>query len=105
MDIPDANAKGPNLGDPKSPKTWNGPWVTVTNPTEIAKVVRELNLQQYHQAYHTPFGSGPLANLIGRNGFSPASQALLNGKLPPTLPNELLPETLHILASLASPVP
>jgi hypothetical protein len=93
VDIPDISAKGPDLGDPKIPKTGKGPWVTITNPTEIAKVVREINLQQYHQAYDTPFGSGSLANLIGCNGFSTASQALLHGDMPELLPQDLLPET------------
>jgi hypothetical protein len=50
IDVPDTRATGHNLGTPDNPKTWKGPWVTLTNPEEIAKRVCEINTQQYHQA-------------------------------------------------------
>ena len=37
VDIPDNNAKGPGLGSPDDPKTWKGPWVSITKPEDIAK--------------------------------------------------------------------
>jgi hypothetical protein len=37
IDIPDAAASTEMTGDPNCPKTWKGPWKSVTNPTEIAK--------------------------------------------------------------------
>jgi hypothetical protein len=105
INIPDSKAKGPDLGDHNNPKTWKGPWVTVTNPTEIATIVKQTNIQQYHQAFQTPFGSGPLADKIGWNGFSPMSQVALNGEVTESLVNGLLPETTRILHTLASSNP
>ena len=78
-------------------------WLSVTNPNEIAKVVCQINAAQYHQAHDTPFGSGPLADMIGRQGDTVISADLLQGKLPTSLPSDLLPETLHVLQSLATP--
>jgi DNA replication initiation complex subunit (GINS family) len=51
IDIPDAAAATEMTGDPNCPKTWKGPWKSVTNPTEIAKVVCKFNADQYHQAH------------------------------------------------------
>jgi len=31
------------LGDPKDPKSWQGPWRSVTNPTKIAREVCKVN--------------------------------------------------------------
>ncbi len=39
-DVPDRTAKGAALGDSHEPKTWKGPWITLTNPTEIAQVIK-----------------------------------------------------------------
>jgi hypothetical protein len=65
IDIPDKKAASATTCDPSDPKTWKGLWQTITNPIDIAKVSREANIQQYHQAHETPFGSGPQAQLIG----------------------------------------
>ena len=105
IDIPDAAAVTATSGDPNCPKTWKGPWKSVTNPREIAQEVCKINSAQYHQAHTTPFGSGPLADMIGRRGDTPTSQELLRGTLPPEMPPSLLPETLRVLHSLAQPVP
>jgi hypothetical protein len=105
LDVPDRRAHGPNLGSPDDPKTWKGPWVTLTNPEEIARVVCATNIQQYHQANGTPFGSGPLAHIIGRNGDTPAAKALLEGTLPSQILTSLMPETIRILRTLAKPAP
>ncbi len=66
LDIPDSSVIHPTFGDPKKPKTWTGPWKIMTNPKEIAKVIISMNESQYDQAHDTPFGSGPLADSIGR---------------------------------------
>jgi hypothetical protein len=68
IDVPDSSAASPTSGDPQNPKTWNGPWRAITFPMEIAQEVCKINSDQYNQAQHTPFGSGPLADMIGRKG-------------------------------------
>ena len=105
IDVPDASAVSLNSGNPSDPKTLKGPWRSVTNPHEISKVVCRINTTQYHQAHATPFGSGPLAELIGHKGDTVTSADLLRGRLPNPFPPELLPETIRILQSLASPTP
>jgi hypothetical protein len=42
---------------------------------------------------------------MGRTGNSPAAQTLLNGTLPRDLPQNLMPETLRILHTIAQPAP
>jgi hypothetical protein len=104
VDIPDSRAQGPNLGSPDDPKTWKGHWISVTHPEEIAKIIASLNVRQYNQAQETPFGSRALADLIGRNGDTPAAKALLEGSLPDHMLSSLLPETIRILRTLATPI-
>jgi hypothetical protein len=104
IDVPDASAASDTMGDPNCPKTWKGPWKSITSPREITQEVCKVNLAQYHQAHQTPFGSGPLANLLGRQGDTQCAQELLRGTLPPEMPPFLLPETLQILNTLAEPL-
>jgi hypothetical protein len=105
IDIPDNRAKGHDIGSPVDPKTWKGPLITITNPEEISRKVCEMNIKQYHQAGATPFGSGPLAEIIGRNGDTPVAQALLAGTLPSQILSSLLPETIRLLHTLATAQP
>jgi hypothetical protein len=81
VDVPDGNALNTQHGDPTKPKTCSGPWVSKTDPEEIAWVLRQLNIEQYHQAYQTPFGSGPLADAIGRQAETIQANSLLSGSL------------------------
>lgn len=62
-----------------------------------------MNIQQYNQASGTPFGSGPLSEVIGRNGDTLAAKDLLDGTLPSTVLSGLLSETVRILHTLAKP--
>jgi hypothetical protein len=104
VDIPDKQTGGsPSLGDPQDPKTWKGPWISLTKPQEIAEVICEINARQYHQAHSTPFGSGPLADLVGRRGDTKQAHSLLQGQIPRGLPRDLMPETTRILHTLAAP--
>jgi hypothetical protein len=100
VDVPDNKAASPATGNPNDPKSWTGPWKTIMNPTELAKIVRDINRKQYHQAHNTPFGSGPLAQQAGRQGDTTTALELLNGTLPSST-SSLLLETQRILHTLA----
>jgi hypothetical protein len=91
-------------GDPADPAQWTGPWKTITNPTDIAKVVSQVNQRQYHQAHDTPFGSGPLAEAIGRNGDTSFATSVINEKIP-AFQFKTIPETNRILDTIARPFP
>jgi hypothetical protein len=102
IDIPDPSARHPDLGNPDNPKTWKGPWLSISNPERIAKEVTKVNIAQYHQAHNTPFGSGTLAEKVGRSADTPIARDILQGIIPdiPTL----LPETKRILHLLGSSI-
>jgi hypothetical protein len=104
IDIPDDSITASALGDPSSPKSWNSPWKTLTNPQDIAQVVKQMSIKNYSQAYNTPFGSNNLADMVGRSGDTPLVDNLISGSLPPTLPS-MFPETRNILDTLAKPYP
>jgi len=105
IDVPDVSTTTEGSGDPDNPKSWKGPWKSLTNPVEIAREVCKVNAKQYHQAHYTRFGSGPVAQLFGRRGDTLASDALLAGTIPEALPPTTLPETIRVLNTLATPVP
>jgi hypothetical protein len=103
VDIPDKNAgTNPEFGNPNDPKTWKGPWVSLTNPQHIAEVVCKINSKQYHQAHSTPFGSSPLATLLGHRGDTQHARELSKGKVS-ELPIQSMSETIRILHSIAQP--
>ncbi len=66
----------------------------------MAKAVIRMNSEQYNQAHHTPFGSCPLAKLLGRNANTAAAQMLLQGILP-SIPHNTLPEVNQMLSLIA----
>ena len=79
LNIPDPNATDPAFGDLSEPKTWTGPWISVTDPEEIVTHIKEANIRQYNQAQTTQFGSGPQADFVGQLADTEGSQAILNG--------------------------
>jgi hypothetical protein len=106
IDIPDRTACTAAHGNPDHPKEWKGPWMTITKPNEIAKVIKDLNRQQYHQAHATPFGSGPVAEAFGQQGNTPAASSVLSGTIPNTLHQApLMEETRRILGTMAKEYP
>jgi hypothetical protein len=102
VDVPDLSTTSLSHGNPNDPSTWTGPWLQLTNHQQIAQAIKEANRKQYHQAYATPFGSGPLATAMGRAGVTAAAQNLLKGVLPSMIPN-ISPETSRVLDTLAKP--
>ncbi len=106
VDIPDVSSTNQSHGDPTKPKDWKGPWLTITKPSDIASVIKNINKAQYHQAHETPFGSGPVAEAFGRRGDTELADSVLNGNVPPTLrAAPILPETCSILETLAKEFP
>ncbi len=47
VDVPDSLTQS-------DPKTWEGPWRSLTDLEEVAKAVCKANTSQYHQATDTP---------------------------------------------------
>ena len=54
IDIPSNEETRPYPIGP-DPKTWDGPWDTVTDPKKLAEQVCAANARQYHQASYSPF--------------------------------------------------
>jgi hypothetical protein len=86
------------------PKQWTGPWVSITDPSEIAQYVCAINTKQYNQAQHTPFGSGYLLQQFGMNLEGESVSDLLNGSFTVDPKVDLLPETHKMLKRLCTPL-
>jgi hypothetical protein len=65
--------------------------------------VCKINRKQYNQAWETPFGSGPLANIIGWLEDTPTAEAPLQGNLPTEILSSLILETICLLQTIATP--
>jgi hypothetical protein len=105
IDIPSCHTDAPFPEGP-DPKQWKGPWKSITHPTDIARHVSAANRHQYGQVKDTTFGSDPLLSLYRYNADTSEADGLLKGNLPPpSILDQLYPETVAILSSLASPSP
>jgi hypothetical protein len=58
VDVPVSNTR-PFLQGP-DPKTWDGPWTSITTPEDIAAHIGSANTHQHNQAKSTPFASAHL---------------------------------------------
>jgi hypothetical protein len=103
IDVPAGDIISPFPAGP-DPKTWEGPWTSITDPAQIAQYVCTENSRQYSQALYTPFGSGYLADQIGLNASTQAAEDLLKGSFTPDVTQVILPETLEILDELGKPL-
>jgi hypothetical protein len=63
-----------------------------------------MNTKQYNQAEITPFGSGPLAQAVGRRGDTNTADGILRGHTN-NLPPCQFPETSRVIDTLARPYP
>jgi hypothetical protein len=92
--------------DGPDPKTWLGPWTTISNPSHIAQHICSANKHQYNTAATTPFATDPLLSYIGQDAGSEGSMNTLNGVDPPdSILSMLQPETISLLKTIAEPHP
>ena len=102
VDIPNTSSKDPYPMGP-DPKTWEGAWTSINDPSELARHVCAANTRQYHQAHHTPCGTEPLATYLGYKGDALGAQHIIAGaELPSSVADQLLPETTSIFSTLTS---
>jgi hypothetical protein len=104
LDVPDSHCIDRNYGDCTQPKTWKGPWKTLTDHEQIARAICQVSIAQYNQAMLTPFGSGPLADKLGKYADTNAADRLLLGNIPPISPHPL-PKMLRLLQTLTTHYP
>jgi hypothetical protein len=77
-----------------------GAWKSVTDPSLITLHVNAANIRQYNQAEETPFGSGPLADVLGSLADTSTARSLIQGEFPIDI--ELpLQETREIVKNLS----
>jgi hypothetical protein len=100
VDIPASPIEEPYPIGP-DPKVWKDSWKSVTEPDQIVRHVCAANQRQYNQAASTPFGSGPLLELIGYKADTPAIASLLSNNAPP--PG--LMQDQSVISFLSSPLP
>jgi hypothetical protein len=103
LDIPASDSLEPFLIGP-DPKTWTGPWRSITDPNLIEKHICAANQRQYNQVEANPFGSGYLASEFNLDASSSATDLLLEGNFHPNSNLIRLPETLNILNQLSNPL-
>ena len=96
VDVP-ASMVGNARASDVDPKTWQGPWVPVTDPNKIAQYVSMVNTKQYNQAKCTPFGSGYLMHQIGMNLEGNAVDSVLDGSFQIDPSVSLFPEAHKML--------
>jgi exonuclease III len=74
---------------------------TVHDSAEIEQIILERNAAHYSQAKETPFGQEPNRTLLGPDGTSDFSEAVLNGTYRSLLnPDTVSPETFLMLDQL-----
>jgi hypothetical protein len=74
---------------------------TVHDSEEIEQIILARNAAHYSQAKETPFGKEPNRTLLGPDGTSDLSEAVLNGTYRPLLdPNTVSAETFLMLDQL-----
>jgi hypothetical protein len=92
VDIPAVADYQPYSQGP-DPRNWEGPWLSISDPNQVAKYICKENTRQYNQAEQTPLGSGYLAENIGMSASSPSAEDILQGTFLIPDSESILPET------------
>ena len=85
--------------DPKAAKEWR----TVTDSTEVEKLIMERQKVHFGQATPTPFANEPLKSTFNWTGTSPEVDVVLNGDYTPSL--HVDPQSNRILQSCTRKMP
>ena len=64
-------------------------WTAIYDADEIHERLLARNKNHFQQAIETPFGSGPLADLLGFDGLTTASDQVVTGTFTTTHPEQL----------------
>jgi hypothetical protein len=100
IDVPKSPNQDPFPIGP-DPKTWEGAWSSLNNPTDIAKHVCAANHRQYNQASVTPFGTAPLSTHLDYKADTVEAADLIHSReLPLHIKQQVLPETQAIFNTL-----
>jgi hypothetical protein len=103
VDIPATTTSEPFPIGP-DPKTWQGPWWSIMDPTKIIQHIKAANIHQYNQAAPTPFATGQIADDIGPLASSAAASSLLEGLIPKSWASPLQ-EINDLLQNISRPLP
>ena len=87
----------------KRTKDTTEQWETIIDKEKLEKAILLYCHQHFQQARQTPFGKGPLANAIGKDGLTELSDRILQGTFFERTDYELFPEIRTFIKQLAMP--
>jgi Reverse transcriptase (RNA-dependent DNA polymerase) len=78
-------------------------WTTEFEPAKLEQALLQHCHTQYRKAAESPFGSGPLQELLGYNGLTQASDYILAGTLFENYDPITFPEVKHFITEMVIP--
>ncbi len=89
----------------KTRRKPNKEWTTIIDKEQLEQALLLYSQQHFQQARYTPFGSGPLPDLLQDSGLSSAANHILLGTLFDNFDPEVFPELQTFIEQLATPPP